>query len=96
MPIKVIGLIQLLDAEAFEIYRSQVGATVEKFGGTIAFRGNHLDTFWNELGCGSFNACVELEFPSRDVAVEWAASDDYQRLLPVRNKAMAVTLFSVG
>ena len=50
MSTKVIGLIQLTDPAAFEIYRSQVGATVEQYGGQIAFRGEVTENFWNELG----------------------------------------------
>jgi uncharacterized protein (DUF1330 family) len=69
---KVIGLIKLKDTAAFETYRGQVGATVARYGGEIAFRGAFSEIFWNEIACGEFDAYVELLFPSRDAAVAWS------------------------
>lgn len=96
MTTKVIGLIQLTDPAAFEIYRSQVGATVEKYRGQVVFRGQPLETFWNELGCGSFDAYVELNFPSPEDARAWAASPEYRELVAIRSQAMRLTLFAVN
>jgi uncharacterized protein (DUF1330 family) len=96
MTIKVIGLIQLNDLDAFESYRAQVGETVALYQGEITFRGS-LNTFlWNELGCDSFSAVVELEFPDLKYSESWANSPEYQNLLPIRSKAMKLTLFSVS
>ncbi len=96
MSTKVIGLIQLTDPAAFEIYRNQVGATVEQYGGQIAFRGEVTENFWNELGSQPFNAYVELSFPSPTEARAWAASPEYQALVPIRSQAMRLTLFAVN
>jgi uncharacterized protein (DUF1330 family) len=96
MTIKVIGLIQLKDLEAFEQYRSQVGDTVALYQGKIASRGA-LNTFlWNELECESFSAFVELEFPNQERSQAWANSPEYQSLLSIRSKAMKLTLFSIA
>jgi uncharacterized protein (DUF1330 family) len=96
MGIKVIGLIQVNDPEAFEEYRSQVGATVALYQGKIASRGSFHSFLWNELECDSFSAFVELEFPNLSDSQAWASSPEYQGLLPVRSRAMKLTLFSVG
>jgi uncharacterized protein (DUF1330 family) len=96
MGIKVIGLIQINDPEGFKEYRSQVGATVALYQGTITSRGTFNAFLWNELGCDSFSAFVELEFPSLSDSQAWATSPEYLSLLPVRNKAMKLTLFSVS
>jgi len=96
MGIKVIGLIQVNDPEAFEEYRSQVGDTVALYQGKIASRGSLNSFLWNELECDSFSAFVELEFPNLAASEAWASSPEYQSLLPVRNKAMKLTLFSVS
>ena len=56
MTVKIIGLIRLKDLAAFEIYRSQVGATVEKHQGLVVARGTADKTYWNELPCGEFTA----------------------------------------
>jgi uncharacterized protein (DUF1330 family) len=95
MTIKVIGLIQLKDLEAFEQYRSQVGDTVGLHQGKITSRGELNALLWNELECGSFSAFVELEFPNQALSEAWANSPEYQSLLSIRSKAMKLTLFSV-
>jgi len=95
MTTKVIGLIRLTDPAAFDIYRGQVGATVEKYHGQIAFRGQPLPAFWNELGCEAFDAYVELDFPTLDDAKAWASSPEYRELLAIRSQAMRLTLFAV-
>ena len=95
MTIKVIGLIQLNDPEAFEEYRSQVGDTVALYDGNIISRGVMNQFLWNELECGSFSAFVELEFPDLERSQAWAHSPEYQSLLAIRSKAMKLTLFSV-
>lgn len=94
--IKVIGLIELKDLQAFEEYRSQVGKTVEQYSGTVAYRGKVHTPLWNELACAPFSAFVELEFPDLASASNWANSDQYQSLLPIRSEAMKLTLFTVS
>ena len=96
MTIKVIGLIQLNDLEAFEEYRSQVGNTVSLYQGKIISRGSFNTFLWNELTCDSFSAFVELEFPDLEHSESWANSPEYQNLLAIRSKAMKLTLFSVS
>ncbi len=96
MTIKVIGLIQLNDVEAFEQYRSKVGDTVALYQGKIASRGSFNQFFWNELGCDSFSAYVELEFPDVEHSNAWANSLEYQSLIAIRSKAMKLTLFSLA
>ena len=96
MTIKVIGLIQLNDLDAFEDYRAQVGYTVALYQGKITSRGTPNTFFWNELNCDSFSAFVELEFPDLQCSESWAHSPEYQSLLPIRSKAMKLTLFPVS
>jgi uncharacterized protein (DUF1330 family) len=93
--IKVIGLIKILDASAFETYRGQVAGTVERYRGSVEFRGKKSLMPWNELGIGDFDAFVELSFPHREDAERWAQSPEYARLLAVRAQAMALTLFGI-
>ena len=95
MAVKVIGLIKLTDHTAFEQYRAHVGKTVEQYKGSIEFRGSLTEIFWNELGCEAFSACVELHFPSKEAAHNWAHSAEYQSLLKIRSQAMKLTLFGV-
>ena len=93
--VKVIGLMELSDQSAFEQYRAQVGQTVELYKGVIKNRGSIAELFWNELGCAPFNTFVELEFASTQDAHAWANSPEYRSLVPIRSKAMKLTLFSI-
>ena len=93
--VKVIGLMELGNKDAFAEYRSHVGQTVELYKGTIKNRGTVKELFWNELGSAAFNTFVELEFPTAQDAHAWAHSPEYQLLVPIRSKAMKLTLFSV-
>lgn len=95
MTAKVMGLIEIQDRSAFELYRQQVGATVERFGGQICARGAITAFYWNELECAPFSAFVELQFPSQEHANNWATSPEYQALVPTRSKAMKLTLFGL-
>jgi uncharacterized protein (DUF1330 family) len=95
MAIRVIGLIQLNDLEAFEGYRNQVGDTVALYAGKVISRGVFNQFLWNELECKPFSAFVELEFPDLERSQAWATSPEYQGLLPIRNKAMKLSLFTV-
>jgi uncharacterized protein (DUF1330 family) len=95
MTVKVIGLIELTDQNAFEQYRSRVGQTVALYKGSIQNRGSVSEIFWNELNCARFNAFVELTFPSPEDAKAWAHSPEYQALVTIRNTAMKLTLFAV-
>jgi len=94
--VKVIGLMELTDQNAFEQYRSQVSQTVELYQGSIKNRGSVTELFWNELGCAPFRNFVELEFPTAQDVHTWANSPEYQSLVPIRSKAMKLTLFSVA
>jgi hypothetical protein len=94
--VKVIGLMELNDQDAFAEYRSQVGQTVELYRGSIKNRGLVSELFWNELDSAAFNTFVELEFPTAQDAHAWAHSREYQLLVPIRSKAMKLTLFSVA
>ena len=95
MAVTVLGLIELKDPSAFDEYRKQVGATVEQYGGRITQRGVRGDVFWNELECKPFSAYVQLEFPAAIDAQRWAASPEYLALLPIRNRARQLTLYSM-
>ena len=95
MQVKIIGMIRLKNLQAFDIYRSKVGATVEQYGGIVAVRGTVDQTYWNELPCGDFGAFVELNFPTAEHADRWASSPEYQSIVSVRQEAMDLTLFRV-
>ncbi len=95
MSYRIIGLIKLCDPTAFDTYRSQVGATIALYGGSVRQRGTVDAVLWNELVGSAPDAFVDIEFASREVAQRWASSPEYQALLPVRGEAMQLLLFAV-
>jgi uncharacterized protein (DUF1330 family) len=96
MTVKVIGLIELNDEDAFEQYRNKVIQTVELYKGSIQARGHVTQFYWNELDCNAFSAFVELHFPTQADADLWAHSPEYQSLVAIRNQAMKLTIFSIA
>ncbi len=95
MSVTVIGIFKKLSSDSFEEYRSQVGVSIELYGGQLIRRGVCQTPFWNQLNSEEFDTFVELSFPTMEDAKQWAKSPEYQALLPVRNQAMQLTLFAV-
>jgi uncharacterized protein (DUF1330 family) len=95
MSVTIIGIFKKLSSDSFEEYRSQVGASIELYGGQLVRRGVCQIPFWNQLNCEEFDTFVELSFPTLEDAEQWAKSPEYNALLPVRNQAMQLTLFAV-
>ena len=74
MSVTVIGIFKTLGAEDFDLYRSQVGASIALYGGTVVRRGECATPFWNQLNADPFDTFVELSFAHIDDANRWAES----------------------
>jgi len=86
-----VGTIRVTDACAWEIYVSQVGATISQYGGRVLFRGTRHDEA-NAGGFGDDWRIVTLHFDSREAAKRWHGSPEYQRLVPLRDAGAEVEL----
>lgn len=80
----VIGEIEVTDPGAYEEYRKQVLATVQKYGGRFLARGGRVQAL---EGAAPPKRVVVLEFPSYERALEWYRSADYAPLITLRQKA---------
>lgn len=89
MPAICVGHIHVKNADAWEAYRSQVGATIAQYGGQLLFRGQQQRVFSGEMPQENV---VALQFESLEAAHRWHDSPEYQALLPVRAQAADVTL----
>ena len=89
----VIANIEVTDAAAYERYRKEVPATIEKYGGRFLARGGAVEALE-----GDFipRRIVVLEFPSLERAKAWWDSPDYQPLRVLRQSASRGDLFVVG
>jgi uncharacterized protein (DUF1330 family) len=80
----VIAEIEVTDPAAYEDYRRQVPAVVEKYQGKFIVRGGRIESM---EGGWSPKRMVVVEFPSMDQALKWYRSADYAPLIALRQKA---------
>ncbi len=80
----VIGEIDVTDAAAYDEYRKQVLATVQKHGGRFLARGGRAEAL---EGTAQPKRVVVLEFPSYERALEWYRSGEYAPLIKLRQRA---------
>lgn len=88
----VIGEIEVTDAAAYDEYRKQVLATIEKYGGRFLVRGGDVEPL---EGGWSPKRIVVLEFPSLQQARTWYRSPEYAPLIKLRQKGSRGKLIAV-
>jgi uncharacterized protein (DUF1330 family) len=84
MPAYILASLEVTDPDAYQAYSAQVGATLEQHGGRFLVRGGNLEAL--EGGEWFDSRLVILEFPSTRAARSWYESDEYQRILPIRQQ----------
>ena len=89
MPAICVGHIRVKNAEAWEQYRSVVGATIAQYGGELLFRGEQERVFSGQM---PQEKVVAMRFANVDAANRWHDSPEYQALIPIRDRAADVTL----
>jgi len=77
----VIANVRVEDAAAYEGYRSQTAAIIDKYGGRFLVRGGAVEVREGEPGIARL---VILEFPSVEAAHTFYDSPEYQAILPIR------------
>ncbi len=80
----MIAQVNVNDPQKFEVYRGQVGATIEKYGGKYLVRGGETETVegdWNP------QRLVILQFDSIERAKEWYYSQEYSGPMQLRHQA---------
>ena len=89
MPAICVGHIRVKNVDAWEQYRSRVGATIAQYGGELLFRGRQQRLLSGEM---PHESVVALRFENLDAANRWHDSIEYQALVPIRDRAADVTL----
>jgi uncharacterized protein (DUF1330 family) len=92
MPAYVIADVTVTDAATMEEYRTQVPATLEKYGGRFLVRGGAHETV---EGDWRPNRLVVLEFGSLDEAKRWYDSEEYRLPKALRLRAGRTNLVMV-
>ncbi|GLR91780.1 DUF1330 domain-containing protein [Bradyrhizobium iriomotense] len=86
----LVAIESIHDMETFsKEYGPKVPATLQPYGGRFLVRGGMLTNLEGEAP-GRF---VIIEFDSLQNALNWYQSPEYQKLIPLRQKASRSTLF---
>ena len=85
----VVGHITIKDHQLWADYRSRVPATLSPWGAELVFRGIVSDVL---AGQHRHTDTVVIRFADRSAALDWFASDAYQALIALRQRAADVDL----
>lgn len=88
----VINEIEVSDPAGYAEYARLAPATVETFGGRYIVRGGQGAAL---VGDPPSARVVVLEFPSRQAALDWHASAEYQAILRIREAASTSRVYVV-
>ena len=75
----IIARIEVTDLEDYKTYASQTVALAEKAGGTFLVKGGPM----TQVECSGPDRHVVISFPTREQALAWYHSPEYQAILPI-------------
>ena len=84
-----VGAGMIKDMAAFQEYSAGTPATFALFGGEILTRGGKSHDL---TGSGGADMVIVVRFKDMETLDAWYASDEYQALLPLREKALDLTI----
>ena len=87
----LIGHVTVRDAVLWDEYRAGVPDTLTPFGGEVLFRGRRRAVLAGEH---DHLDAVVIRFPDAAALDDWFASEAYQALIPVRERAADMVLIS--
>ncbi|HYL01950.1 MAG TPA: DUF1330 domain-containing protein [Steroidobacteraceae bacterium] len=88
----LIAHVEVTDAQTYQKYRQQVPAAITAYGGRYLVRGGVLQRLEGEA---ALHRVVVLEFADMTKLRAFYQSPEYQRLIPLRQKASRSSLFAV-
>lgn len=89
----VLVEVNIQDPLVYEEYKKLTPSSVEAYGGKFVIRGNPVQVM---EGSWNYDRLVLLEFPSKEIALEWYNSKEYQKAKKIREKASSANFFIVG
>ncbi len=75
----IIARIEVTDLEDYKTYASQTVALAEKAGGTFLVKGGPM----TQVEGSGPDRHVIISFPTREQALAWYESPEYQAILPI-------------
>jgi uncharacterized protein (DUF1330 family) len=85
----LIGHITIKDPVKWEKYVKGVQVSLAPFGAKIVFRGKRVKVFTGEH---PHHNTVVVEFSEPSAMIQWYSSENYQKLIPLRNEAADVVI----
>lgn len=89
----VLVEIDIYDNEVYEEYKKLTPASIAAFGGEFVIRGLPVQALEGEW---KHDRLVLLKFPSKELALEWYNSENYQNAKRIRENASSANFFIVG
>lgn len=74
--------------EKLKEYSAQTPAILQKYKGQLLVKGKPLQIHASGAPAAAYDTVVVFEFPSKEDALAWYHSPEYQALLPLRDAAM--------
>lgn len=93
MSVFVLVEVNIQDPVVYEEYKKLTPESVEAYGGKFVIRGNPVQVMEGEW---KYDRLVLLEFPSKEIALEWYNSKEYQKAKKIRENAASANFFIVG
>ena len=84
MPAYVVAFVTVENPEPMGRYAEAVAAVTERYGGRYLFAGPGAETIEGDWGA---NGMAILEFPTREDALRWYESPEYQAIKGLRAEA---------
>ena len=85
----LIGHITIKDPVKWEKYVEGVQVSLAPFGAKILFRGKRFNVFTGEH---PYHNTVVIEFSEPSAMQQWYSSENYQKLIPLRDQAADVVI----
>lgn len=85
----LVGHITVMDDELWQQYVAGVQVSLSPYDFKIVFRGKLVSVL---AGDHEHDAVVVIEFPDQATLDKWYASEKYQSLIPLREKAARVVI----
>ncbi|WP_026952705.1 DUF1330 domain-containing protein [Algoriphagus mannitolivorans] len=89
----ILVQVDIYDNEVYEEYKKLTPSSLEPYGGEFVIRGLPVQALEGEW---KHDRLVLLKFPSREKALEWYNSENYQKAKNIRQKASSANFFIVG
>lgn len=91
MPAYLIGHIVVKDPVQWDVYVEGVRSSLVPFGARVLFRGRRASVLAGEH---PYDLTVVIEFSDQGTLQSWYRSEEYQKLIPIRDRAAEVAIIS--